>query len=88
MRRILHRHALKLRQQRRKLIRVSQKIVDVFRLRLTSNSPSNLIAMASGSLHVLRRELHGFQNVLISGAAAGVAGNGFAHVFFVGLLVR
>src|SRR5438132_13396368 len=54
---------------------------------LTSNSPPNLIAITSDPLHILRGQLHRFEHVLISRAAAGVPSDGFADIFFTRLFV-
>src|SRR5437899_11053627 len=57
------------------------------RVFLTSNSPPNLIAITPDPLHILRRQLNRFEDVLISRAAAGVPSDSFANIFFTRLLV-
>src|SRR2546421_12820834 len=54
---------------------------------LTSNSPPNLIAITSDPLHIMRRQLNRFEDVLISRAAAGVPSDSFANIFVTRLLV-
>src|SRR6266851_794283 len=84
---ILPRHALEIGEQRSEFLRVSQEIVYLFRRAFSFKLAVKLDRHASDSLHALRRQVDRLQNILISSAAAGVAGDRPAHFLFAGLLI-
>src|ERR1700756_1185469 len=84
---ILHRHALKLRQQRGKLLGIGQEIVHLLRIALYRKLPTEPDRHFLSSLEVLGRKPNGLKNVLIAGAAARVSRDSLAHVFIAWLAI-
>src|SRR6266853_1001287 len=82
---ILHRHALIFRQQRGKLPRVGEEVIYLFRSPLDLEFAGELDRHFLRPFHILGGQLNRLEDVLVPGAAAGIAGNRSAH-FFVGWL--